>query len=105
MDGYLMDEMFEEMMQALGYTDWWQTEFEWEGAATLLIQFGFSREMVDDFFEEMAWDLQDLRELKTLFFLFSSPRARAAGFVRAAFLGHRADPGNLSIENVYKNPA
>ena len=53
----MMDMMFAEMMVALGFQAWWETEGEWEGMEEVMILAGLPQEEVRDYFREMAYEL------------------------------------------------
>lgn len=57
MNEMMIEEVWWEMMEALGYSEWWETEDEWDASASLLVALGFDAAEVEAFFDEMAWDL------------------------------------------------
>lgn len=57
MDEEMMEEVFAEMCEALGYGAWYECEDAWEEMEEIMVGMGFDEEMVSAFFSEMAWDL------------------------------------------------
>ena len=53
----LVEMMFEEMSEALGYEGWWESEGEWEGMKELMIANGLNKNIVRKFFAEMGEEL------------------------------------------------
>ena len=52
-----MIDRFAEMMEADGFEAWWACEEKWDEYEDQLLKEGFDKEMVEDFFTEMAWDI------------------------------------------------
>ena len=49
--------MFAEMVDALGYDAWYECEEDWEAMADIMVQAGLDEDEVAEFFSEMAWEL------------------------------------------------
>lgn len=56
-DEDLMTEVFAEIITSLGYEAWWACEEIWDTVAEIMIEMGFDKEMVADYFSEMCWEL------------------------------------------------
>lgn len=50
----VIEMMFIEMAQALGFTTWYDSADEWEGMEEIIISAGLSEDDVYEFFSEMA---------------------------------------------------
>ena len=53
----MIERMFAEMVNALGYNAWYECEEEWEGMAEVMVAAGIDEDEVTLFFSEMAMDL------------------------------------------------
>lgn len=52
-----MEIRFAEMMEADGFEAWWACEEKWDEYEAQLLKEGFDKEMVENLFNEMAWDI------------------------------------------------
>lgn len=53
----VVEVMFIEMCEALGYATWYEAEEAWEDMAEIMIEAGMDADEVEEFFDEMAEDL------------------------------------------------
>ena len=53
----MIEMVFAEMLVALGYSAWYEAEEAWDDMAEIMLQMGLDSAEVEEFFEEMAWDL------------------------------------------------
>ena len=53
----LVEEMFDELMDAEGFGAWYESEERWEAWEAHMVEAGLDAEAVGEFFSQMAWDL------------------------------------------------